>query len=66
MSDRLPQEPPSNLDEPKVEDAERNRGKAPDGVQLTRRQDRNSEATQEAQDNPSGGAHSGQPDPSNP
>ncbi len=51
---------------PKADDHARDVGKAPPGAHLERRQKRNTDLTEEAQRNPTGGAHSGSTDPTNP
>ncbi len=66
MPDALPQEKPNDPGTERASDATRDLGKAPDGAHLTRRIDRNSALTEQAQNDAGGGAHSGTPDPTNP
>ena len=66
MQDSAPPEKAPDAGTPKADDHTRDAGKAPAGAHLERRQTRNADLTQEAQQNPTGGAHSGTPDPTNP
>lgn len=66
MQDSAPPVKAPDAGTPKADDHTRDAGKAPAGAHLERRQKRNADLTEEAQQNPTGGAHSGSPDPTNP
>lgn len=66
MPDSAPPVKAPDAGTPKADDHDREVGKKPDGAHLERRQTRNTNLTEEAQQNPTGGAHSGSPDPTNP
>lgn len=66
MQDNAPPEKAPNAGTPKATDETWDQGKAAAGAHLERRQKRNADLTEDAQRDPSGGAHSGSPDPTNP